>query len=309
MNDKLRPAIQKIIDEIAKTNMLKTEGVGEAGVRTAQWERFEQLKKEATLQEIKYLTDYPNAVVRGYAFWALVEQDSAEVFSVLQQHLSDNEKLSVFEGCLISQYYVGEYFLNKASHHLNAAQKAEIDSALLFKEAIILPQKYALLEKLKPKQAYYNRIKEIAQTEKKPEALLALSRFKNKEDIPLVSTLFDTEDSEYNGLRAAIAFPDTAFYPFLIKVFEREWAKVFYNYKKWKALYQALALQKPSEKIVTLFERAIKTKDDFRYQILGEYLLLGITKYPNALYEPLKTQIKLDEHHLRDLKYELEQEE
>jgi hypothetical protein len=64
----IRPSINKIILGIAEYNVLDNGGVGESGIRTKQWDRFEKLESKASNNELKILTNYKNAVVRGYAF-------------------------------------------------------------------------------------------------------------------------------------------------------------------------------------------------------------------------------------------------
>ena len=79
----LRPTIQKFVDEIAKDNILKSEGVGEAGVRTKQWDRFEELRKTATDKELIELTNHENSVVRCYSFEALTSRKNVDIFQVV----------------------------------------------------------------------------------------------------------------------------------------------------------------------------------------------------------------------------------
>jgi hypothetical protein len=108
----LRPQIKKIVEAIAEENVLKSKGVGIAGTRTEQWERFEKLQNEATAEELVELTDHPNAVVKCYAFQALVTRKQADVFSVLVEHLTDMATVNTFQGCLKGSEYTGDYFLD-----------------------------------------------------------------------------------------------------------------------------------------------------------------------------------------------------
>ncbi|MEI7726190.1 MAG: hypothetical protein WCK09_13865 [Bacteroidota bacterium] len=218
----LRPEIEKLVKGIAKDNVLKSSGVGVAGTRTEQWERYESLCQNATTKELLELTDYSNA-----------------------------------------------------------------------------DAKYSLLRTLQPNIKYYSRVREIATKENSPVATLALSRFKNPADIGTIKLLFKNEKTEYYAAYCAREFPDGTFYPLLVKIFEREWLCKYYDLPKWRILYQALS-KYPTEQTYQLFKRTIDCKDGFRHQTLGTYLMIAITKYPDKLFDPLKSKIKLNKYHQRD---------
>jgi hypothetical protein len=307
----IRPVIQKIANGIAKDNVLKSAGVGYGGVRTDQWERFEKLKKEATDEELKELTENKNPVVRCYSFQAIATRKSIDVFPILLKHLNDTARIETFQGCIVSSQVAGDYFLGVVTpeyidldaYKLTSRQRATVDSILLFDKTSKISAKYRLLSDLEPNPSYYNRIKEIATTENNPVAILALARFQNKTDIGIIKSLFDNDKTEYYAAYSSREFSDSSFYPSLTKIFEKEWNERLYDYPKWRILYQALA-KYPTRQTYELFKRTTQTKDDFRYQTLGKYLMIAITKYPNEIFESLKAEIKLDEFHSDELKQE-----
>jgi hypothetical protein len=312
-SEAVRPEIQKLATDIAKDNVLKSEGVGFAGVRTEQWDRHEKLIKDATNSELLALTDNSNAVVRCYAFQALATRKEVDIFPVLLKHLSDTSNIQTFFGCIRSSQTAGDYFLevvtpqyiDPEAYRLTPRQRTSIDSILLFDNSIKISAKYALLSNLKPNSNYYLRIREIAVTENHPDAILALARFQNKNDIGIIKTLFANESTEYHAAYSAREFPDSLFYSHLIKIFEKEWNEKYFDYPKWRILYQGLA-KYPTPQTYELFERTTKTKDEFRYQTLGKYLTIAITKYPNKIFEPLKEKISLDEFHSNEVKNEMD---
>jgi len=311
----LRPTIQKIVDKIAKDNILKSEGVSETGTRTEQWDRFDELRKTATDSELIDLTNHENSVVRCYSFQALTARKNVDIFPILLKHMNDTSKIETFFGCIMSSQLVGDYFINVVTpgyidndvYKLSDKQKAIIDSILIFDKSILLENKNTLLSNLKPEPQYYNRIREIVKTEKIPVAFLALARFQNSNDIEIIKSLFGREDSEYYAVYSVREFPDKSFYPVLVNLFEKEWKKKLYDYPLWRILYQALA-QYPLKKTYELFERTTKTNDSFRYQTLGKYLKIAITKYPNPMFEPLKEKIKLDEFNSNNMENEIDYE-
>ncbi len=309
---RLRNDIKLIAEGIAKDNVLKSEGVGIAGQRTEQWDRFEKLKNKATADELILLTDYKNAVVKCYAFHALTLRKNIDIFPILLRHINDTATVETFSGCIMSSESVGDFFLNLVTpqyidlnaYKLTKSQRSIVDSVLLFSKTIRVGKKYELLREIKPNPKYYNRIREIAIVEKSPVAVLALARFKNIKDAELIEKLFKKEETEYYGIYSVREFPDPLFYPLLKKTFEKEWKKQLYDYPKWRMLYQALA-KYPSEDTYKMFEQTALSKDEFRYQTLGQYVLVAIQKYPNKKFEPLKAKIKLDEFHQNEMKEEI----
>ncbi len=305
----IRPQIQNLVKAIAKDGVFKSSGVGFAGVKTDQWRRFEKLSSLATTEELEDLTDHNNSVVRCYAFVALADKKTIDLYPIVVKHLKDTAKVNTFIGCIVSSSRTGEFFLDNVNpeysdstgYRLTKTEMASIDSILIFDKSITLSAKYNLLTTLKPNSRYYNRLKELAVHENCPEATLALARFRNKNDIVIIKNLFRQERNETCAIHAAREFPDTSFYPLLVKVFENEWGKKLYDYQKWRILYQALA-KYPTSKTIELFNRTIKCSDSFRRETLGADLIIAIRKYPNSLYKPFENKIKLDSFDLDAIK-------
>jgi hypothetical protein len=297
----IRPSIEKLASDIANDNVLKSAGVGYAGLRTAQWGRYGTLNASATDEELKILTDNQNPVVRCYAFQALSHRTNVDLDPILIKHLSDTAQVQTFFGCIKNVEKTGDYFLDvyapayadDSSQKLKKHRRKLVDSILLFDKTIRLSAKYNLLGILKPDLRYYNRIKEIAITENNPEATLALAKFRSKADIDIIAKLFNNETTEYYAIYSVREFPELSFYPKLVRVFEKEWAEKLYDYPKWRILYQALA-RYPTKETLALFERTIQSKDDFRRQTLGADLVIAIKKYPNNVYKRLMEKIRLD---------------
>lgn len=291
---KVRPAINVICDKMAAHNVLESKYVGVGGVIAQQWKLYETLSKDATTAELIRLTDHKNGVVRGYSFQALADRKGVDLMPVIRRHLHDIDEIQTLTGCLGGTQFVGDYFLSVVGEdHLNPRQQAQIDSILIFDRDMKLQAKYSLLGSIKPKKSYYSRIQEIAMTETRPEAYLALARYQNPKDVLFLQSLFKRESAEYYGIYAVREFPHASFYPILQKVFEKEWGKQLFDHPKWRILYQALA-KYPNSSTYALFKKTVDEKDAYRHETLCKYLMIAITKYPNAIFEPLKSQIKLE---------------
>ncbi len=310
--ESIRPEINQIADSITADNQYKSSGVGYGGVRTSQWERFVTLKDIATNEELQRLTAHTNSVVRCYSFQALAERHDSTIFSILLNHLKDNEYVSTFQGCIMSSTTVGDFFVNVvtpnyislSAYKLTELERQTLDSILIFDPQIKLSAKSRLIKDLQPIPRYYERIRQIVKEEKNPTAAITLARFQNENDIDIIKNFFKNEKTEYYAIYAAREFPHKDFYPALMKIFEREWKERYYDYSKWRILYQALA-KYDNEQTLNFFERTIKAKNKFRRQTLGKYLMIAITKYPNENFEVLKPRIKLDGYYMNAVQDEM----
>ena len=303
----IRPELARLVRKIAADNMLKSAGVGEAGVRTSQWERYETLKEKATDEELKTLTDDSNSVVRCYAFQALASRKT-DVYPILLQHLADTAQVRTFMGCIISSIKTGDYFIDVVTpdyvdpscYKLTSNQQTALDSILLNNITVRVDKKTQLLAVIKPNPKFYKQIRKQAE-QGSPQATLALARFQKESDINIIMSLFSgSEINNYYAIYSAREYPSPTFYPLLVKNFESEWHEKLYDYSKWRLLYQALA-NYPTDETYKLFERTVHTTDDFRRQILGTYLMIALKKYPNPKFTSLMPLIKLDRYHLDDV--------
>ena len=311
----LRPAIQKLVNSIAKTNVVMGSAVGEAGSRPAQWDEYINLTKAATSKELIELTDNASGVVRCYAFQALANRKDKNIFNILLSHLNDTARIETLFGCTGGTIMVGDYFVDVVTPGLvdpesqkrDDAEKSVLDSILLFDKHINLVAKSQVLNKLSPLKKFYQRVREITVSENTPEAILALAKYKNKNDVSIIARFLKDESLQFWGIQAAREFPDKTFYPELVQVFENEWNKEKYDYPLWRVLYQALA-KYPEEKTSELFDRTIQSTDVFRRNTLGVYLLVALNRYPDTEFASIKSRIKLAEPYLEEYSFEMERD-
>ncbi len=295
----IRSEINQIVDSIAVFNKYNSSRVGYGGTRTPQWESFLILKEKATNEELRQLTSHKNPAVRCYSFQALAERQDTTTFSILLDHLEDNEVVSFNHGCIGTQTSVGNFFvdlvtlgdISPSAYSLSIQEQQELDSLLIFDPKINLPAKFQLLKILKPEEQFYQRIRQLAE-EKYPTAIISLARFQNEKDIEIIKAFFQNERTEYYAIYAAMEFPHSDFYPELVRVFKRSWRKDTYNYEKWYILYQALA-RYDNAQTLKFFNRTINTNDEFKRDKLSKYLLIAITKYPSDNYEAIRQRINL----------------
>ena len=311
----LRFRIQKIVNKIEQENIYKSAAVGYGAVRTAQWNRFEKMKKEASELELVMLTDHQNPVVRSYAFQALAERQSNATFEILLNHLADTAQLQTLQGCFMSSQTVGDFFLEVVTprhisleaYKLNREQRKTVDSLLLYDDKAKTRNRSALLQRLEKDRTHYERIRKIYLKEQDPHALVALSKFRLEQDKPFIIdwlTRTKTRD-QYHGIMAARYFPDEEIYPLLVKIHQQEINKPGgFNYPLIRMLYCVL-VQYPTEQTRKLLELSLQTKGaTYRYH--AQYIWLALEKYPHPAFEGIQERIALTEFQLNSLSYWLE---
>ena len=309
------PDLKKIVASIEKGNRVESSHVGEGGSPSEQWDKYEQLKKVATVNELVALTYHKNSAVRCYSFQALATKRSDKIFSVLIKHLNDTSKIFTQSGCVGMTQLTGDYFVDVVTpnyievdiYKLNQTEKKTLDSILLNDKSIIISAKSSVLENLKPTADNYARIRQLVKNDKNEFALRTLAKYHKQMDKELIASFFKDDNTQSSALYAVREFPDDYFYSFTKKVFEQEWKQELYDYPKWRICYQTLA-KYPRPETIQLFDRTTKSKDEFRHETLCKYLLVAITKYPNKLYNLIKSKIKLSSYQMDEVKDELDNE-
>jgi len=294
MTTHLNPSLDSIVCDIAKKNMLTSRHVGYGGETPRQWRRYEYLRANAPDSFLVQLTDHENAVVRAYAFKELVARKNDSIFSILMTHLRDTAVVRILAGCTGYTLTVADYYYrmvtpnepDSGEYTLSLGQVKTIDSFLIFNPDIELSGKQGLIYSLNPRHRYYPRIKSMAVTGKFPLATLALARFGDVNDAPIIRTLFDRRETEHYGVYAAAILPDTLFYPHLVKIFEKDWNDGKFDRLKWERLCLALA-HYPREQTLELFERVMQSPRDFRYKDLRIYLMRAVSRHGDDLYSSL----------------------
>lgn len=305
--------LKNIIIDLEKGKSIESSYIGYQGLPSDQWDKYEQLKKVATIDQLITLTNYQNPIVSSYAFQALAAKNSDKVFPLLLKHLNDTTTVKFQNGCTIHTGLTTDYFIDivttdnieEDTYKLNLSERKILDSILLNDKSIKLYARHEAIRNIKPTTENYEIIRQLVKNEKNHFALISLAKYQKDQDKELIASFFENDDTQYTALCAVQEFPHDYLYNFVTNIFEQEWKEVRYDYSKWRACYQALA-RYPRPETVELFERTTNIDEEFRYETLCKYLLIAITKYPNKLYEPLKSRIKLDSYQLEEVKNALE---
>ncbi len=302
----LSAPIQELALEIADYNILNGAAVGDKGQKTDQYQRYERLCQEATNEELKNLTAHPHAVVRCYAFKALVYKKDEAVREILFRHLVDNERFVAMLGQVNSHELAGDYFIQIANQAeceegeepfiLTVRDKATIDSILLYNPRVRLHEKNKLLRRLIPKAIHYSRVREVFVDENNKNALVSLAKYHKEEDKPFIIDFLKDKNLINNqyGLLATAQFPASEFFPLVEKIHSRE-IKKSSNFDTYllEALYKAIVRYK-NEGSVALIDKTLSKAHKNASVVHQEFIWEAIKHTPDPIFDKYNSRAAVD---------------
>lgn len=218
---KLRPSIKILVKKIENYNVLETEHVGEAGITTNQYRNYLKLRKKAYTEELLLLLEHKNAVVKGYATWALVDKKYPNLANIFSKFLITGEMVTTLSGCLGTQqdlatelYYRVSYQLFRRKFNTKDSlffqnQIQDLDSVILYSNIETKLFNTALVNN-NGNLKNYSRIKELAEKHNSSSTIVALAKYKKQSDIPFIIK------QRRLAFLAISVFPDSLFWDFLM---------------------------------------------------------------------------------------------
>ena len=281
--------VKEIVEEIEEINMVGGSAVGEAGRKPKQYQNFENLREKANIKELIELTMHPNAVVRVYGFWGLLYTDYSDFYSIVKNHISDNEYVHTQFGCIASQMKVGDFFIelvtpgriDSNSSKLNQTDLAQLDSTLIY-ESNNLSNKHSAINRAKKSEKLYPRLRFLAVNQKNQSALVAIAKFKKEQDVEIILKNRSKSKSDEGGYfytyKAISKFPHPSFFPLLEANLAKTLDNTHYS-NEWRQLYKAIASYQNEEAVKLLkipFENVVhynmrKYHLDYIYDALKEF--------------------------------------
>ena len=283
----IRQSTKMAVIKIKRVNVLMSRGIYSYAMRPKQWDNFEKLKKVASKEELIKLTNHPNGVVRCYAFWALSDSESVNLLPIVLNHIRDEKFVNTQFGCVGDREMVGDFFINIASDKLDSAQKATLDSILIYSNSKLEAKSWAICD-AKPTESLYPRIKEIYLKDNNQCALATLAKYRKTEDIPLILNNKDEKEylhKYYYTYKAIQNFPHNDFFPLLEKKLY-ETLDETYNHSLY-GLYDAIAAYKNKKAIDLLIIPFTKIQcENIRIHRLG-FVYKAIRENKNEIYDSL----------------------
>ena len=171
----------KVVQEIAAINEVQSEHVGFAGMKSENYQNFEKLKAEASIQTLLELTEHDNPVVSCYAGWGLIDKKYSDLSVLFSNYLSADKSVLTFKGCnkfesnLTNEFY--NRFWNKTKDKRTNKILIALDSLVIYHDK---PQWLLLIRALENRvhpKAYNQRIATLAFDEGYEEAIFYLSNW------------------------------------------------------------------------------------------------------------------------------------
>lgn len=293
----VRPEVQRLASQIEKHGQIESAHIGYAGRTSEQFERCEKLFSLATEQELKTLTDHKSPIVRCVAFAGLSERNPELAFTALENRLHDTEEFSVQSGCLGYTITVADdclrtfrSIMESDSFKLEQRQPylKKIDDLVLRDLGMKSEYKRQLLLSLEPLQERYSIVRRNAASSLTPEALVALAKYMNPEDIALILAGLRNPAAQNFALRAVQEFPDPQFFGPLTEIFRTNWNDT--KFENWRVLYKALAKYPEKKETLELFELTFSIESKWK-PTFEAYLLMAIKKFPHENFASLETRI------------------
>jgi hypothetical protein len=271
-------ATEKIVREIEQSNQLSDDILYE-----------DKLKKISTTTELTELTNHPNVAVRCYAFWALSLDHSADLFSLVINHINDNQLVKHKTGCVSYLEKVGDFFINVVtpgyvdlqSKKFNAAQFAKLDSILIYSTNDLNASSHAINRSL-PLESLYCRIRELVIDYHNQSAIVKLAEFQKEQDVELIlknrKDHASFEDGYYHTYKAISKFPHPRFVSLLESHLQNTLDNTHYD-TDWALLYKAIASYKNTKAVELLkipftnveHEQIRKYHIDFVFEAVSEF--------------------------------------
>ncbi len=122
LQERIPGAIQALCDSIAVDELVLAEQVGSIAMLPEKWEQFERLEQSAHDTTLYELTNHPQAVVRAYAFWALIHKKSIFLVPAFRKNEQDTSRISFQSGCIISHHFLIDWAARLAYDDLKEDQ-------------------------------------------------------------------------------------------------------------------------------------------------------------------------------------------
>jgi hypothetical protein len=199
-------------------------------------------------------------------------------------------------------------------HKMKENKSSNYDDFVKYIENLILNDansnsifKVGLIKNLEIIEENHELLRKITKEKKIPESIIQLAKFQNENDIEIIINYLIDEKYDVYGIKAVQSFPNNSFLPYLIKIFKKDLKERYFNFPKWRTLYQTLAFYPDSPEIHEAFKKTISTRNKKKREYLSKYLYMALIKYPNPKFEVYKNSLNYNRNdYLFDLEINAE---
>jgi len=327
---KIRKTIIKIAHQLEEINRFDCEAIGLAGQKPESFKLYEKLTANATAQELIQLAEHDNAVVQCYSIKALGERNSVDLLPILLSQLANTKNIIAMCGCFQQTKKVFDYVYSQIEYHekngnitLNDHTKDQIYRIILYNDysdyiaylnqfrkyparsntkgldnTLASYRAFALdnvLLNIEPKQAYYKRIRQVAMDSISKNAIIALAKYQQQADIPLIKKYYPTYHIHDTYLNAISEFPDPGFiddlFTLQLQYLDKEFCRA-----KTICKYYTVLLQYKNQQSIEIIKYGLK---NMRYtknrNCHLEALYAALEIFPDPYYDDIKSSIPISQ--------------
>jgi hypothetical protein len=286
----LSPKVDSLYIALNSKDAIESRNIGYGGQESDNFRMFSELDSIATDNEVLYMSQKGNNVVKGYMSEVLVSRKSKYIAELFSDYIKNDKEVLIQTGCtgftstIAGELYsyviyqkkkIDEITYNKEhytpvelkDYDLDSETKwtkPEVDSLLMVLNKIVLDHNNALPMTLRRIFALnkfefvnYEKIKFFAYKYQEKEILATLASFQNKKDLPFLHKHIDI------ALLAISKFPDKSFEKIISEKFNDETRNIDY--------YEALAAF-CTDDFNNLKRKLYKELDDTDDIMDGEYM-------------------------------------
>ncbi|MEO8240502.1 MAG: hypothetical protein ABI576_20525 [Flavobacterium sp.] len=262
------------------------------------------LKDNCSKEELLKLLECDNPLLRVIAYITIVNRNEKDYFKILLEHLNDTAKVTYwYYEDAAGDFMVSDLLIREAadSRKLTRSEKNILVDCVLLQH-LYLDTSDWMIQDIKPNEKYYSIIKQKSKLKNyrcgvQFGACYALSKFKKKEDLEYLKSIFESLESPCEGVifKTIEQNPNQIYFPILKKYFNETIKKKnlsdTYNFKYY---CRAVASYKNKESLSILTEllNASYCPDQWFYELYRDKIFIAIHKYNNPLYENLYEKLK-----------------
>lgn len=178
---------------------------------------YKRFKDSLSIEQLREKLHEKNPYHRINAFYVLLALKDSTLNQYVISHLNDTVKVDVISDDVQWESYVIDAILNK---YIQSDTPSKNDKIMLrdtlFSGFTHLGSFSFLLKYLKPEDKFYKNVRKLAQENHSESAFIALSKYKMKEDIPILVGAYGFFNP-YRGdyFKIIRSFPDKKFVPIL----------------------------------------------------------------------------------------------
>lgn len=262
------------------------------------------ITENCTKEELLKLLKCEDPILRVIAYRTLVNKNDKDYFKILLGHLSDTTKVEwwYYEDAA-DNFMVSDLLIRKAedSRKLTQTEKNILIDSVLLKHSYLDVSNW-MLRDIEPNEKYYSVIKRKSKvkTDRCGEQLgacYALSKFKKKEDLEFLKTIFSTIESPCEDwiFKSIEENPNDIYFPILKKFLDKTIKKKKQSSSDDLKYYcRAIAKYKNKESLALLTEILEKSNypDTWYFKYNEENVFRAIHKYQEPIYGDLYKNLK-----------------